>query len=377
MKRQLTAAVCIALAALSSQAVADINVGISLNLTGPGSALGVPQEKAIPMLPKTIAGERVNYIVLNDGTNPTEAAKNATQFVSKWNVDVILGSSTVPGSLAIAEVALRTKTPQVSMTSADVNDERHKWLFLSGQRDRLMLDAIGQHMAESGYRSVAFLGYADSFGEGWLREMPEVAGNAGVNIVATERFNRTDTNVTGQALKIVAARPDAVVVVASGTVAALPHRTLVELGYNGTIYHTHAAASSDFLRVGGDAIEGAILPVGPVLVAEQLPDEHPSKQPGMEFQTQYEKLAGTRSPFAAYLFDAMKIVEAAVPAALADAKPGTLKFREALRDQMEAVQGLAGTHGVYNMSPDDHFGHDSHGRVLVRVEQGKFKYLRD
>jgi branched-chain amino acid transport system substrate-binding protein len=371
-------ALAVALSVLGCTAAhADINIGISVSATGPAASLGIPQKNTVALLPSMIGGEKVNYIVLDDASDPTQASKNARKLVSEEKVDVIIGSSTVPASAAIAEVANETKTPQVSNGPLDLSREKNTWVFRSPQHNVNMASALVGHMKEAKVKTVAFIGYSDAFGEGWLKEIKPLLEAAGIQMPVVERYNRTDTSVSGQVLKIVAAKPDAVLIVGSGTPAALPHLTLAERGYKGQIYQTHGAANKEFLKVGGKALEGGILPVGPVVVAAQLPDNHPSKKIGLNYVQRYEDKygAGSVSSFGAHLADAFTLVEWAVPAALKKAKPGTAEFRQALRDTMETARDVVATHGVYNMTSSDHFGLDARARVLVRVENSTFKLL--
>ena len=137
-------------------------------------------------------------------------------------------------------------------------------------------------------------------------------------------------------------------------------------------------ANNDFLRVGGKNVEGAILPVGPILVAEQLPDSHPSKKPALEYIKAYEGAhgAGSRSTFGAHAWDASLLLQRAIPEALKKAKPGTVEFRAALRDAMENAKELPATHGVFSYSAANHNGLDSRAAVMVHVENGSWKVLR-
>ncbi|MDP3670922.1 MAG: ABC transporter substrate-binding protein [Telluria sp.] len=371
-------ALAVALSVLAcTAAYADINIGISVSATGPAASLGIPQKNTVALLPSMIGGEKVNYIVLDDASDPTQASKNARKLTAEEKVDVIIGSSTVPTSAAIAAVANETKTPQVSDGPVDLPKEKNTWVFRSPQHNMIMADALVGHMKETKVKTLAFIGYSDAFGEGWLREIKPLLDAAGIQMPVVERYSRTDTSVSGQVLKIVAAKPDAVLIVGSGTPAALPHLTLVDRGYKGQIYQTHGAANKEFLKVGGKALEGGILPVGPVVIAAQLPDNHPSKKVGLSYVKRYEDKygAGSFSSFGAHLADAFTLVEWAVPAALKKAKPGTPEFRQALRDEMETARDVVATHGVYNMNPSDHFGFDARARVLVRVENGAFKLL--
>ena len=84
--------------------------------------------------------------------------------------------------------------------------------------------AIAEHMSKMGIKTVGFIGFSDAYGEGWSQEFSKAAGLKGLTVVANERFARSDTSVTGQTLKLMASRPDAVLVAGSGTPAALPQK---------------------------------------------------------------------------------------------------------------------------------------------------------
>jgi branched-chain amino acid transport system substrate-binding protein len=377
--RRSTVMAALCLTTVAAPAWADINVGISLCATGPGAALGIPEKNTVAMLPSSIAGEKINYIVLDDATDPTMATRNARKLVTENNVDVLIGSSSVPPALAVAEVANETKTPQLSMSPIELAGDKNTWVFRTPQHNFVMAQALADHMKANKVKTLGFIGYTDGYGESWLKEMTKAAEAAGIKVSAVERFNRTDTSVTAQALKLVSAKPDAILVVASGTPSAMPQLSLIERGYKGQIYQTHGTATKEFIRVGGKAVDGTILPVGPVVVAGQLPDGHPSRKIAIDYARQYEEKygAGSLSSFGAYMYDAYQLFAAAVPVALKKAKPGTPEFRAALRDAIESGREVVGAQGVFNMKPNDHFGHDARSRVLVRVEKGDWKLIND
>ncbi len=372
---RIAAAITLAFAALP--AWADITVGISVSATGPAASLGIPEKNTAALLPTSVAGQKINYVILDDATNPTEANKNARKFVTENNADIIFGSSAVPTALAIAEVASETRTPQIALAPVELADAKKNWVFVVPQHNALMAQALATHMKAGNVKTLGFIGFADGYGEGWAREMTKAAEAAGIKVVASERYNRTDTSVTGQVVKLVAANPDAIMIAGSGTPAALPQTALAERNYKGKIYQSHGAANKEFMRVGGKAVEGAVLPVGPVVVASQLPESHPSKKVGVEYTRQYEEKygAGTVSSFGAHMLDAYKLFEAAVPTALKSGQPGTPAFRQALRDAIESGREVVGAHGVFNMSPTNHYGHDDRARVLVRIDKGEWKLL--
>lgn len=282
---RLALAVIASLAAAlgAAPALADVTVGVSIASTGPSASLGIPQKNSMPLLPETIAGEKIRYIVLDDGSDPTQATKVARRFVSEDKVDIILGSSAVAPSIAIAEVADESQTVQLAFSPIELKPGRGEWTYRLAQPVKLMAEAVADAAHARGVKTIAFIGFADAYGETWLKEFTTAATARGMRLVATERYARSDTSVTAQTLKLIAARPDAVLIAGAGTGAALPHTTLRERGYAGPVYHTHGAATKDLIRIGGKAVNGSILPAGPVIVAEQLPDSAATKKPGLDY----------------------------------------------------------------------------------------------
>ena len=381
IEKTLLAVAGAALMALGGAARADINVGVTVSATGPAASLGIPEKNTFALMPKTIAGQKVNYIVLDDASDTTTAVANTRKLITEHKVDVVVGSTVTPNSLAMIDAVSEAQVPMISMAASarivEPMDAKKKWVFKTPQNDIMMALAIATHMQAQGVKTVAYIGFADAYGEGWYGEFNKVATSKGLSIVANERYNRTDTSVTGQVLKIMAAKPDAVLVGGSGTPAALPQKTLKERGYQGKYYQTHGVANNDFLRVGGKDVEGTILPAGPMLVAEQLPDNNPVKKSALAYVAAYEGAngKGSAATFGGHAWDAGLVLQAAVPEALKKAQPGTPEFRAALRDALEQVKEVAGAHGVFSMTPTDHLGLDTRARVMVTIQNGAWKYL--
>ncbi|WP_396270189.1 ABC transporter substrate-binding protein [Ideonella sp.] len=358
---------------------AEIKVGVTVSSTGPAASLGIPEKNTISLLPTTIAGKKVTYIVLDDASDTTKAVANTRRLITDDKVDIVLGSTTTPNSLAMIDVVAEAQVPMISMAASarivEPVDAKRRWVFKTPQNDIMMSLAIASHMADHKVKTVGFIGFADAYGEGWFQEFGKAAGLKGLQVVGSERYNRTDASVTAQILKLVAANPDAILIAGSGTPAALPQVALVERGYKGKVYQTHGVANNDFLRVGGKNVEGTFLPSGPVLVAAQLPANHPVKKSATEYVTKYEAVYGKGiiSTFGAHAWDAGQLMATAVPAALKKAQPGTPAFRAALRDALEQIKEMPGAHGIFNMSPGDHLGLDQRARVMVKIEGGTWK----
>jgi len=374
-----TLLVALGLAVVATFARADVNVGVLVSATGPAASLGIPEKNTFALMPTNIAGQKINYIVLDDASDTTKAVTNTKKLISEDKVDVIIGSTTTPNSLAMIDVVVEAETPMIAMAASariiDPSSPKTRWIFKTPQNDAQMAVAIVGHMAKAGVKTVAFIGFSDAYGEGWWNEFSKTAEARGIKVVGNERYNRSDTSVTGQVLKLMTANPDAVLIAGSGTPAALPQATLKERGYKGTVYQTHGVANNDFLRVGGKNVEGTILPAGPVLVADQLPDSNPLKKSSMTYVQKYEAAygPGSVSTFGAHAWDAGLLLANAIPVALKKGNPGSKEFRAALRDALETTKELAGAHGVFNMTAQDHLGFDQRARVMVHVKDGKWK----
>lgn len=379
--RKLAKAGTLTLAAtVSHSALADINVGVILSLTGPGASLGIPEEQAISLWPAELAGQKVKFTIYNDNSDSGTAAKNAMRLITEEKVDVILGSSLTPPSLGVVEIAGAEKVPVISLAGGGAivlpADGPRRWAFKLSPTEAISASRVMDHMHQAGMKTMATIAIANSYGEGFVKTVGALAPAKGVQVVAQEKYNPGDQSVTAQVVKVMASQPDAVYIFSAGTPGALPHIELVQRGYKGRIYQTQGVANADFLRVGGKALDGSFITAAPVLVAEQLPDTNPVKKVAMEYlrKTDAKFGSGARSLFGATAWDALLILDTAGRQALKQAKPGTPEFRLALRDAIEQLKGFVGSEGVYTMSAQDHNGVDERSQVMIRIDSGKWVY---
>jgi len=355
----------------------EIRIGVTGTFTGPAAAIGIPYKQASELFPTNVAGRLVKWIVLDDGGDPSVAVKNARRFTDEDQVDAILGSTSPPGSIAMFDVATESRTPQLSLAPVPIPEAKRTWLFNIPQAVPIMVSAIVDHMAANKVKTVGYIGFTDSWGDQNFGALTNLANAKGIKVVGNERYNRVDTSVTAQALKIFSQNPDAVFIGASASPAVLPHLALRDLGYKGQVYHSHGSVSRPVLQAGGKALEGSIAPTGPVIVADELPEAYPTKKAALDFIKIYEDKwgKGTRNSFAGYGWDAMLVITAAIPDALKAGEPGTPEFRDGLRKAIESGKEVQGTHAVYRYTPDNHYGVDDRARVLVTVKDGAFRLL--
>jgi len=369
-------AAAVATAFTVSAWAADLKVGLSVALSGPNSSLGIPYSKgmqaALAYKPE-VNGRKIQLVVLDDGSDPSAAGRNARKLIEEEKCDVIMGTSGVPSALAMAQVAKETKTPMIGLTPISLDAADNPWVFTVAQPTQLMVDAVVERMKQNGVKTVGYIGFSDAWGDLVYDALMKATPGAGIKVVSNERYARADQSVTGQVLKIIALRPDAVMTGGAGTPGALPFLALAERGFKGGVYGQHGLINPDFIRVAGASGQNALMPTGPVIVAEQLPNDYPTKKVALDFRAAFQKVNGTPSTdaFSAYSFDGWLVFADA--AARAKGEPGTPEFRASLRDAIASTKEVVGTHGVYNFKPGNLYGVDKRARVIVKLDNGQWK----
>lgn len=379
---KLATALAASLTLLTTAAHAQVKVGVISSAVGATAFVGIPQRNSVALLPTEVDGTKIEYIFYDDGSDPTHSVQLAQKLITEHKIDALIGPSGSPNAMGVLGFLAEAGTPMLAPvgTAAVVlpMDDKKRWVFKTHPNDGVIAGRLLEAMSARGVKTVGFIGFNDPYGENWYKTFAEMAEKVGIRMVADERYGRQDTSVTGQVVKLMGANPDAVLVGGIAAAAALPHRQLIEVGYKGDIYHTHGSASGAFIQIGRDAVEGALI-VGPLLlVLDEVDEAHPVRQVAHEYVSRYEQMHGSRPPiFGAGVYDAGLLLQAALPKALAQAKPGTGEFRAALRNELEKVQGLVASQGVINMSADDHSGFDDGGQVLMTVKDGRFTLVHD
>lgn len=377
--RSAALAVC-TMALAASTLAADLKVGLSVSLSGPNSSLGIPYAKGMQAAlayKGEIGGRKVQLIVLDDASDPTTAGRNARKLIEEDKVDVLMGTSGVPAAIAMAQVGKEAKAPMIGLSPISIDPADNPWVMTVAQPTQLMVEAVVERMKRNGVKTVGYIGFTDAWGDLVYNALIKAAEPAGIKVLTNERYARADASVTGQILKIVALRPDAVMTGGAGTPGALPFLALAERGFKGGVYGQHGLINPDFIRVAGAAGNGALMPTGPVIVAEQLPADHPTRKMALDFRAVFQKVnnAPSTDAFSAYSFDGWLVFADAAARALqaTKAEPGTAEFRLALRDAIMSVKEVVGTHGVYNFKPGNLYGVDNRARVIVKLENGQWK----
>lgn len=377
--KKILMASCIVAAAGSTQA--DITIGVVTSSSGPVAMVGIPQKNTIALLPKKIGNENVRYISLDDASDPTASVKAVEKLIKENNVDAIIGPSGSPNATAVIGTIAKAQVPLLAPvgTSSIVMpmNAQKKWVFKTTQNDEIIAEALVQDMVKRKIKTLGFIGTADPYGENWGKVLTVLAAKNGIKIVSKESFQRQDTSLTGQALKLISQKPQAILVAAPGSSAVPPQTALFDRGYRGQVYQTHGAALDQYLKLGGKKVENTILAASLMLVINEVSSTHPSKKIAVKYINEYKaKYKEVPATFGANVYDAGLLLEKAIPVALKKAKPGTVQFRTELRQALENTKEVAGTQGVYNMNANDHSGFDKRGRELIIVKNGQWKLLK-
>lgn len=364
-------------------------VGVSLSLTGRANVLGLQSRNAVRLWPPTLGGVPARYVVLDDGSDQARAVANMRAFTEPAKdgeaagavpADAVVGFVTTPLALAVLPDAARTRTPLIFLAGTpglvQPMDADRAWVFKMSQNDDLMARALVDSMVRRGYHDIAFLGFDDAYGEDWRQALHQAAQGK-LRIVAEERYPRGAQALVSQAQRIIAAKPAAVLVAATGADAVLPQRTLRERGFSGQVYQTHGIATPTFLQEGAEDVEGTLFAAGPAMFARALPAQHPAQSAALAFADLYEGQygKGTVTQFSADAYGAWLLLDHAVAAVTRDGlHPGTEAFRAALRQALENTQGLAVPNGTLNLSPSNHQGLGPEAVVIGGVRGGQYIY---
>ncbi len=363
-----------------SSAYAQVKIGVVTSSTGPVASVGIHQKNTVALLPKKAGDLSIEYISLDDASDPNKSVTEIKRLINEDKVDAIIGPSGSPNAMGVIPFVAEAGVPMLAPvgTTAVIlpMTEQKKWVFKTHHNDGQIAIALVNNMVKNHVKTVGFIGINDPYGENWSKVFGELAAKNNIKIVSNQRYQRTDTSVTAQTLGVISESPDAVLIAAPGVASVLPEITLVDQGYKGQIYQTHGAALQVFLDMGKQKVEGTILAASLILVADDVPDS-PSKAVALDYIARYKKMYNQHPTlFGPGVYDASLLLVNAIPTASKKGKPGTKEFRAALRDALENSKNVVGTQGIINMTPEDHSGFSSADVALIQVKNGKWTVIK-
>ncbi len=353
-------------------------IGAVIDISGSSSSLGVPEKNTLQMLADKvndaggINGHPLEMIILDNKSDETEAILAVKKLIGQEKVLAVLGCSSSGPSMSMIDTVQKEKVPMISLAASSTIVEpvqQRQWVFKTAQSDIITINKLMGYLRENGLNNVAFLYMNNAFGDGGRAAFTAAAQEHGVKIVVEEKFEATDKDMTPQLTRVKTSGAQAVVVWAIPPSASIITRNFNDLNVGIPLLHSHGVGNQNFIDLAQGAADGVILPIGKLIVAEQIPDSDPQKGVLNSYIEEYgKKYNQTPNSFGGYAWDGFYLLVDALEKAGAD--------RAAIRDTLEKTQDFSGVSGVFNLSADDHNGLNEDSMVMVRIENGKWKLLK-
>ncbi len=249
----------------------EIKIGVLMPLTGYIAFFGKMQETVLKMVQKEfekmgpVAGFELKFVVYDTGSKPQDAILMAQKLmhtdkvvcilgpflsteceqvfpvVNRDNVPTITSSSAKPGLTA----ANRPWTFRNIMTSDKINDPTvQKWVKDKNIKTVVILTDIKSKVSETYGKDVA----------------PNFLKKYGVRVIESIDFVTEDVDFSAQITKTKGANPDGIVLAGEYSSAANIAREARKQGLKQPLLADVPVVSSEFIKLGGEAIEGIYAP---------------------------------------------------------------------------------------------------------------------
>ncbi|UCD34529.1 MAG: ABC transporter substrate-binding protein [Nitrospiraceae bacterium] len=358
-----------------SAAEDTIKFGAILSVTGPASFLGAPESKTLEMLAEEInakggiKGKKVELIIKDSMGKPENAVSFAKQLIEEDKVLAIIGPSTSGETMAIKNLLEEAKTILLSCAAAEVIvDPVAKYVFKTPQKDSFAVRKIYMEMKKMGISKIGVAAGNTGFGKAGKEQLEKIAPEFGIDILISEVYDKSATDLTAVVTKLKAADVQAVVNWSIVPAQSIIAKNMRQIGMTVPLFQSHGFGNIKYVEAAGPAAEGIIFPAGRLLVVNVLPEENSQKPVLAKYKSDYEsKFQEDASTFGGHAYDAFMILAKAVETAGTDT--------EKVRDAIESTKGFVGTGGVFNFSAEDHNGLDINAFDMLTVKDGKFTLL--
>ncbi len=359
--------------AAQAEEAAPIKIGAIFSVTGPAANLGGPEEKTARMLVEQlnaaggINGHPIELIVKDSGGSPEKAVSFAKQLIEEEDVLAIIGPSTSGETLQIKPICEAEEMILISCAAAEtIVKPVARFVFKTPQTDSQAATLIFKTMKDLGISKIGVLSDNTGFGKAGKEQLEKMAPQEGIEILASETYDKDATDLTAILTKVKAANVQAVVNWSVVPAQSIVAKNMRQMEFNVPLFQSHGFGNLKYVAAAGQAAEGIIFPGGGLLVADVLPAEHVQKQVLEKYKKDYEsRYQEDVSTFGGYAYDAILILKAAIEQA------GSTD-RAKVRDAIEQMKGFVGTAGVFNFSPEDHCGLGLDAFEILTVKDGRF-----
>jgi branched-chain amino acid transport system substrate-binding protein len=379
------------LAGPAARVGAPYRIGFIASVTGPGASLGIPERDVARLVQERLNREggivgpdgvrhEVEILIHDDQSRADVAASLARRLIEHDQVHVLVGTTLSGPSLAIVPIATELRTPNISMASARaiIEDPATKrmrtWIFKPVPENLHSAAKQAEYLKAVGIDRVCHLYENTAYGHDTFASAKQEFPKLGIRILYGDSFDRFATEFP-QVTRVRASGCQAVVIGSIPPAAGVINVAVAGRVGPRKIVHGHGACSPDLIRTAGQAAEGTVMPCGKILVADQLPVNDPVRRVNLQLIEEYSRFTGGQpiSTFAGHAYDALQWALLGLQA-VPDGQP-LARVRELARDGIERIRNYVGTHGVMNLSPEDHLGFDPKDFVIVTVRGGRFVLL--
>jgi len=378
MNRIQIALAAVALAA-APQARPDakepLKIGALLAVTGPAAFLGAPEARTLELLVADlnakggVDGRPIQLVVKDTGGNPEKAVSFAKQLVDEDGVFAIVGPATSGESIAVKQIANDARTILLSCAAAEViTTPVLPYVFKVAPKDSYAAEMIFRQMAKMGVKRIGLLSSNTGFGKAGKEQVEKLAPAHGIEIAASEVYDKAATDLTAEVTKLKAANVQAILNWSIEPAQAIVIKNARQIGMTVPIFQSHGFANVQYAKAAGAAAEGVMFPASRIVVADSLAASDRQRPVVVAYKTGYEgRYKEDVSTFGGHAHDALGILVRAVKEAGLD--------REKARSAIENMKGFVGTAGVFDFSPTDHNGLTLDAFEMLTVKGGKFVAL--
>ena len=244
-----------------------IKIGVSQPLTGAFAASGNYVAQGAKMAEDAInasggvLGRKIQLVIEDNKSNPTEAVATAEKLISKDKVPVMMGAWSSTLTLAVMPKLMEYGVPMLVETSSSgkITTSGNPWIFRISPTSEMEAKAFAPMAKSLGIKKADFLATNNDFGLGASKEFSEMLKASGVQVGVMETMDPKATDFSAQLAKIKASGGDTLFVTTAVEQITLILKQAKDLQLKTRIITTGGSNSPDqLIQQAGDAANGSL-----------------------------------------------------------------------------------------------------------------------
>ena len=365
------ASACAALGNSSGSSSGPIKVGMVTSLTGNYAPLGTNDKLAAQQIvdgvngKNGINGRKIDLEIVDDGSDPNQSVVQFNKVIGDGAV-AVLGPPQSTADLALKPIANEKKVPTISLGAADdqvVPVTPYMWMTapLSSQVANVCVNFI----KSQGKSKLAMLyDTKNAYAVAGHDATKNALDKAGIQLVDDETFETTQTNFAPQFAKIVDAKPDFLLVWATGAPPVVITKAWADQNTGIALMMTAAEASPLYVQPAGQAAEGVFVQASMGVLGQSLPASNKYKKLIDDFAGPFQQANQYYPP--QFAWDGM-----VATSLLMDAITRKGAASDQIRDGLDSVD-LDTPQGHYTFTAQKHSGLPDSSNLMTVIKGGQF-----